>query len=34
MAVIWWSFAGVAAGVLGLYGLLMLWTTRRDRWPR
>jgi hypothetical protein len=34
MAVIWWSFAGVAAVVLGLYGLLMLWTTRRDRWPR
>jgi hypothetical protein len=34
MALVWWSFAGVLGLVLGIYSLLLIWTTRRDRWPR
>lgn len=34
MATICWTFVGVAVFVLSLYGLLLLWTSHRDRWPR
>jgi hypothetical protein len=29
-----WLLVGTLAVVLGLYGLLLIFTSSRDRWPR
>ena len=31
--VVWWA-VGIGAGVIGLYVLLLIFTSSRDRWPR
>jgi hypothetical protein len=29
-----WGMVGVGAGVVGLYVLVLIFTSSRDRWPR
>lgn len=31
--IIWW-LVGIAAAVIGLYVLLLIFVTKQDRWPR
>ena len=34
MTDIWWQLGGAVVAVVLVFGLVLLWTSHKDRWPR